>query len=256
MIHGGGGGVWSWDEVVKYLNDFRILMPELPEHGSSQNTGPFTIGSAAESIVQMIGAHVPGGKAHVFGLSVGGQIVVEMLARAPEAMLSAIVSGAQLLPIPGYNLGIYSEQAMATIYWLFIHPWKSWDAWIRFNMRTSAGIPDTYFRQFKQNFQNLTRNSWAHVMSDNYRYRTPMGLGNANLPVLLIAGPREKIDIQPSNRLLGRVLPNCRQVLLSNTRGWSTPKEHNWVFSAPELCAQVIRAWAGNQPLPAGLKDV
>lgn len=250
LIHGGAGGVWTWDETVNALPDFHCFLPELPEHGSSQSNGPFTIESTAQSIIQMIQDRIPGGKAHVFGLSVGGQIVVEMLAHSPETFLSAIISGAQLLPVPGYKLGIYTERVMALIYWLGIHPWKHNDAWIRWNMRISAGIPDSFFDRFKRNFQGLTRNSWAHVMSDNYRYRPPSGLEKADLPVLLIAGTHETLDIQPTNRLLNKLLPKSRAVLLRKALGWSAPQEHNWPLKAPELCAQTIRAWIGGQPLP------
>ncbi len=253
FIHGGGGGVWTWNETVKFMSDFHCLLVELPEHGSSRSNGPFTIESAAQSILEAVGSRVPGGRVHVFGLSVGGQIVVEMLSRAPETFLSAIISGAQILPVPGYRLGIYSERAMALVYWLGIHPWKNNNAWIRWNMRKSAGIPEAYFADFKANFQGLTRDCWAHVMRENYCYRAPSGLEKANLPILLIAGPHETADVLPSNRLLNTLLPKSRAVLLHIDRSWSAPQEHNWPMNAPELCAQVIRAWTGDQALPDAL---
>jgi len=255
LIHGGAGGTWAWDETVKFLGDFNCLLPELPEHGRNQSNGRFTVVSAAESILRFIQERVPGGKAHVCGLSVGGQVLVEMLARAPETVLSAVISGAQLLPVPGYRLGIYSETAMSLVYWLGIAPWKHNDAWIRWNMRTSTGIPDRYFEPFKSNFQALTRDGWAHVMSENYSYRAPAGLEKANLPVLLIAGPHEAIDILPTNRLLKSLLPNSRSVLVGQGKDWSAAREHNWPLTDPELCAATLQAWALGQPLPPGLVD-
>lgn len=253
LIHGGAGGVWTWDETLQYLSGFRCFLPELPEHGSSQANGPFTVKDTAARIVDLIRQKVPGGKAHVFGLSVGGQIVVEMLARSPEVFSSAIISGAQLLPVPGYKIGIYSERIMALIYWLGIHPWKHNDAWIRWNMRSSAGIPENFFERFKVNFQGLNRNTWAHVMSENYRYRTPAGLEKATTPVLLIAGAHETIDIQPTNRLLSSLFPNNRSVTIKPGLGWTAPQEHNWPLKVPELCARTIKAWVAGQPLPVEL---
>lgn len=256
LIHGGAGGVWVWDEVVPYLGDFFCLLPELPEHGRNQGNGPFTVESAAQGILGLIRERVAGGQAHVCGHSVGGQILVEMLARSPENVLSAVISGAQLLPVTGYRLGIYSEAAMSLVYWLGIRPWKRNDAWIRMNMHASTGIPERYYPQFKRNFQALTRASWAHVMSENYRYRAPAGLEKAGTPALLIAGPHETADIQPTNRLLNSRLPNSRAVLVGQNRGWSAAQEHNWPLNDPELCAAAIRAWAGGLPLPPGLVDV
>ena len=251
LIHGGSGGVWTWDETLRFLSEFHCYLPELPEHGSSQANGPFTVKDTARRIADMIKEKVPGGKAHVFGLSVGGQIVVEMLARSPEVFSSAIISGAQLLPVPGFKLGIYSERVMALIYWLGIHPWKHNDAWIRWNMRSSAGIPENFFERFKTNFQGLNRDTWAHVMSENYRYRTPDGLEKAATPVLLIAGAHETIDIQPTNRMLSQLLSNSRSVTIKSDLGWTAPEEHNWPLKVPELCARTIKAWVAGQPLPA-----
>jgi pimeloyl-ACP methyl ester carboxylesterase len=256
LIHGGAGGAWTWDETVKFLGDFYCLLPELPEHGRNHNNGRFTVESAALGILKLIRERVPGGRAHVVGLSVGGQVAVEMLARAPETLLSAVVSGAQLLPVPGYRLGIYSEAAMSLVYWLGIAPWKHNDAWIRLNMRASTGIPDEYFDAFKRNFQGLTRGGWAHVMSENYRYRAPAGLENADVPVLLVAGPHETVDIQPTNRLLMKLLPCGRSVQVGQGRGWSAAQEHNWPLNDPELCAAMIRAWVVGQPLLPELVDV
>jgi pimeloyl-ACP methyl ester carboxylesterase len=256
LIHGGAGGVWAWDEALKFLGDFRCLLPELPEHGSSPSNGPFSIQAAAQGVVQAVRERVPGGRAHVFGLSVGGQIVVEMLARAPETLLSAVVSSALLLPVPGYRLGLYSERAMALAYWLGIAPWKHSDAWMRWSMRVSAGLPEVFFERFKGNFQGLTRSGWAHGMSEFYRYRAPAGLEHADLPVLLVAGAHETADAQPTNRLLHRRLPRSRMVLLRLGRGGSAAQEHNWPMTAPELCAQTIRAWVSGQALPAELIDL
>ena len=253
LIHGGAGGVWTWDEMLKSLPEFHCYLPELPEHGSSQTNGPFSVKDTARRIADMIKERVPGGKAHVFGLSVGGQIAVEMLAQFPGVFNSAVISGAQLLPVPGYKMGVYSERVMALIYWLGIHPWKHNDAWIRWNMRSSAGIPENFFERFKANFQGLNRDTWAHVMSENYRYRTPSGLEKVQTPVLLIAGAHETVDIQPTNKLLNRLLPNSRSVTIKAELGWSAPEEHNWPLKVPELCARTIRAWVNGQPLPPEL---
>lgn len=256
LIHGGAGGAWTWQDTVKSLGDFYCLLPELPEHGRNQANGRFTVELAALQIIRLIRERIPGGRAHVVGLSVGGQVAVEMLARAPETLLSAVVSGAQLLPVPGYRLGIYSEAAMSLVYWLGIAPWKQNDAWIRLNMRASTGIPDAYYDVFKRNFQGLTRGGWAHVMSENYRYRAPAGLEGADVPVLLVGGPHETVDILPTNRLLKSLLPRSRSVLVGQGCGWSAAQEHNWPLNAPALCAAMVRAWVSGQALPAGLVEV
>lgn len=255
LIHGGGGANWAWDETAALLPEFHCLMPDLPEHGSSRETCPFTIKDAAGRLAGIIRQVVPGQKAHIVGLSVGGQIAIQMLASTPQVIWSAVVSGAQVVALPGYRLGLYSERMMALVYWLGIHFWKQSDPWIRMNMQWMAGIPDSYFESFRQNFRAMTRNGWAHPMSENYRYRLPAGLESAAAPVLLIGGTKETVDIQPSLRLLQTALPRSRSVLVGNGRRWSTAQQHNWPMVAPELFAQTVRTWITGQPLPTELVD-
>lgn len=253
LVHGGAGGVWTWSAVVERLSAYRCLVPELPEHGGSQANGPFSIHATAAGLIDAVRSRVPGGRAHLVGLSVGGQIVVEMLARAPQLALSAVISGALALPLPGYRLGVYSETVMSLIYWLGVRPWRNNDPWIRLNMKLSSGIPPAFFPAFKQNFQSLTLDGWRHAMSEFYRYRLPAGLEQVTAPVLLVAGAHETADAQPTNRLLHGLLPNSRSVLVGADDHLSAAAEHNWSLSLPDLCAQTVAAWVNQTALPAGL---
>ena len=114
FIHGGAGGVWNWMPTVRRLENISAYLPELPEHGSSRFLGPFSIHSTADEIIRLIREEIPGGKAHLVGLSVGGQVALDILARAPDVILNAVVSGSLALPLPGYSLGIYSEGSIVT----------------------------------------------------------------------------------------------------------------------------------------------
>ncbi|MRR30936.1 alpha/beta hydrolase, partial [bacterium] len=255
LIHGGAGGVWTWNETVKYLQNYHCIMPELPEHGGSQANGKFSIVETAKEIIAGIRREIPEGAAHIVGLSVGGQIGLEILAQAPEVVMTAIISGALVIPVPGYRLGIFSATMMKLIYKIGIHPWKNNDVWIRLNMKSSAGMPDSSFAQFKHNFQSLTLSGWTNAMSEYYRYRTPAGLELANVPVLLVAGAHELVEAIPTNRVLRRILPNNRSVILGKNQKWSAASEHNWPVTQPQLCAQTIDAWVTQTPLPAELSD-
>ncbi len=150
LIHGGAGGTWTLEEAAGYLDEFHCFIPELPEHGGSIHNGPFSIQSTAQQILKAVQERRPGEALNVFGLSVGGQIALDMLALDPGAFSSAIISSALAVPVPGYHLGLYSRFVMSLVYWLAVFPWKGCDAWIRWTMRTSAGISDEHFEQLPE----------------------------------------------------------------------------------------------------------
>jgi len=124
-----------------------------------------------------------------------------MLASHLEFLRSAFISSALLLPIPG--AGIFASKSVARwTYHLAMKPFKNWDYWIRLNMRHAAGIPDQYFPQFKQDFQNTTEDAFANLMTANQRFRLPDGLEKIQVPVFVVCGHKEYRAMQDSVNLL------------------------------------------------------
>lgn len=253
FIHGAAGGAWCWRDVVSSLPDFYCIAPDMPEHGASRDNQPFTIDSTTDQLLELMRILTPGRKVNVVGLSVGAQIAVEMLTRAPEMISTAIVSGAQGIELHGYRLGIYSEFTMSLIYYLGIQPWKNNDAWIRWNMRQSAGIPQNFFAEFKKNFQELTRDSWSRPMAENYRFRIPQGVQFVDPPVLLVAGDKEKADVLPTLKMLLGLIPGAQAALIGNHPDWTTAQQHNWPMNDPELFSKMVREWVTRQEITGGL---
>lgn len=248
FLHGGGAGAWSWQPVSDRLSDFRCLAPDLPEHGGSAAVKPFRIKDAASRMADLIRSQAPHGKAHVVGLSEGAQVAVAMLAGAPEVLASAVISSALLRPLPGGWM--LTPGVIAWMYRLSIPPFRNNDAWIRLNMKYSAGVPETYFAQFKRDFQAMTEAQFTNVMLENQRFRLPGGLEKAALPVLALAGKKEYAAMRASAEDLGKALPQATVRLVDLGGKVSLAEEHNWCLSAPERFAETVRAWVNQQPLP------
>ena len=93
MLHGGGISGWMWDRCASMLYDYHCLIPDMPEHGQSSSIKPFTIKDSARRIADLIRNQVPGGRAHVVGHSLGGQVLVALLATAPQVPIAAAAHG-------------------------------------------------------------------------------------------------------------------------------------------------------------------
>jgi len=251
FLHGGGAAGWMWRPVIERLPDYHCLAPDLPEQGRSSAIKPFSMSLAAQRVAEVIRTSAHGGKALVVGLSEGAQTTVALLAEAPELVSSAIISSALLRPIPG--AWMLTPAVLAASYYMFVAPLKNWDAWVRLNMKYSAGIPDEYFPDFKREFQSLTKEGWVNLMRANQSFRLPANLARVTCPVLVVAGAKEYPAMLQSARDLLQALPAARGMLIDLGKQGSLAKEHNWALTAPEIFAATVRAWVSNQPLPEQL---
>ena len=254
FLHGGGAAGWMWRQVVEHLPEYHCLAPDLPEQGRSGAVKPFSMALAAQRVAGLIRTSAHGGKAHVVGLSEGAQAAVALLAEAPELVSSAMISSALLRPIPG--AWMLTPAVLAASYYTFIAPLKNWDAWVRLNMRYSAGIPNEYFPDFKREFQSLTKDGWVNLMRANQSFRLPGNLARVTCSVLVVAGAHEYLAMQNSARDLLQTLPHARGALIDLGKGSTLAQEHNWALTAPEAFASTVRAWLTGAPLPAQLSPL
>ena len=254
FLHGGGGGNWMWQPQFGAFPEFHILAPDLPEHGKSADIKPFSIHDSADCVAELIRACAHQGKAHVVGLSEGAQVTLALLALHPDLVDHAIVSSALVRPIPGTSL-ISPGLISSSVKW-FVEPFKNVDWWIRINMKYSAGVPEKYFSQFKNDFQNLTQESFAHVMVENQRFRLPDELERVNVPTLVVAGKREYSVMRQSVRDVAAVMPNAKGFLVAHPKKLSLAEEHNWNLTAPDMFTQMVKAWITGRPLPAELQPL
>jgi pimeloyl-ACP methyl ester carboxylesterase len=255
FLHGGGVAGWMWESVVRRLQDYHCLVPDLPEHGRSMEIRPFNMELAAEKAAQVIreGAHA--GRAVVVGLSEGAQTAVQMLAIAPEVLERAVISSALLLPMPGLGW-LSSPVLLAWLFRLSVPPFRNSEWWMRLNMKYNAAIPEEFFPQYKANFQAMTESQFVHLMLANQHFRMPAGLEKAIAPTLVIAGKREYAVVKESARRLAAALTHARAMQLDLGKGSSMAKEHNWAMTASDLFAQTVRAWIENGELPGELEPL
>jgi pimeloyl-ACP methyl ester carboxylesterase len=254
FLHGGGGGGWMWQPQLEAFADYHCVVPDLPEHGRSAEVKPFTIADSAVRVAELIRTRAHGGRAHVVGLSEGAQIALALLGLAPEVVDHAILSSALVRPIPGASLmspGLIS----LSVKWS-VEPFKNVDWWVRLNMKYSAGIPERYFAQFKEDFQAITGDQFAHIMIENQRFRLPEGLSKVTAPTLVVAGKKEYGLMRASVADIARAIPTAQGYLVAYPQSLALAEEHNWSLTAPVLFNQTVRAWLTGEPLPGFLEPV
>jgi pimeloyl-ACP methyl ester carboxylesterase len=244
FLHGGGIAGWMWDKQVEAFQDYHCIVPDLPEHGKSIEVGPFTMQGAADTIIDIIKNKAKNGKAHLVGISLGGQIIVQILSKAPEVVDHALISGTLVRSIP------HTETFLKLLNYLIkaYEPVKDTDFFIKANMRT-YNMPKSLFNEFKEATRQIKPDSLNRILKENMLYKMPDGLEKTEAPVLVMAGEKDYEIIKESARDLLNVLPNSKGAVALKVG-------HMWNIENPKLFNNVLRSWLKDEDLPKDIKNV
>jgi pimeloyl-ACP methyl ester carboxylesterase len=98
LLHGGGLSWWNYREAAALLGEaYHVILPILDGHAGSDR--PFTtIEDNAAEILSFLDERCSGAAKLIGGLSLGGQILLEMLSQRKDVCAYALVESAAVLP--------------------------------------------------------------------------------------------------------------------------------------------------------------
>ena len=99
MIHGGGNAWWNYLRQARALSDrFHVILPTLDGHGEEFLTEYVSTEDTADKLLDYIEKNCFGKLYALCGVSLGGQIVMEMLSRKTDLTQKAIIDGSICYP--------------------------------------------------------------------------------------------------------------------------------------------------------------
>lgn len=99
LLHGGGLSWWNYrDEANLLKGNYHVVLPVLDGHSGSDT--PFTtIEDNAKELISYIDMNFDGAILAIGGLSLGGQILVEMLSQRSDICRFAVIESALVVPM-------------------------------------------------------------------------------------------------------------------------------------------------------------
>ncbi len=242
FLHGDGIAGWMWDKQVESFSDYHCIVVDLPGHGKSSEAKSFTIKDTAEMIIGIIRDHAHGKKAHLVGISMGAQIIVQILSTAPEVVDHALISGTLVRTAAPTEIFLKLLNHLIEIY----IPVKNNPLYIKSYMR-SYNIPKNLYNKFKESTCAIKQDSLDKIIRENMLFKMPKDLENAYVPVLVMTGEKDYRIVNESAEKLMNVLPNSK-------RAYALRVGHMWNMENPELFNNVLRAWINDESLPVSVK--
>ncbi len=98
FVHGTRLSRGYWSPQVRRLSEaYRCVVLDLPGHGA-RAAERFTLEAAAAGVAEAIEEAVPGGRAIVVGLSLGGYVAIEAADRYPDLVAGLVLAGCSAEP--------------------------------------------------------------------------------------------------------------------------------------------------------------
>lgn len=199
LLHGGGLSWWNYREEAELLqNEFRVILPILDGHAGSDR--PFTtIEDCADGLLALIDERCGGSVALIGGLSLGGQVLLELLSRRAEVCRHAIAESAMLLPSPlmraligpafGSSYGLIKNRSFAVL------------------QARSLRIPPTLFEDYYRDSCAIAKKDMIAFLKANCSYALKDDVKRSGARLHICVGEKETRGILRSAELLHERLP-------------------------------------------------
>ncbi len=201
LLHGGGLSWWNYREEAEMLqSEYRVILPILDGHAGSDR--PFTtIESNAAEIIAFIDEYLGGSVLLIGGLSLGGQILLEMMAKRKDICRCALVESAPVLPDRlthalispafGCSYGLIRNKSFAKLQFQSLH--------------IQPALFDDYYRDTCR----IKKADMIAFLKANTNYTLKKSIVNCSTQLRVIVGGKENRRVLKSAKLLEETVPGC-----------------------------------------------
>ncbi len=206
FLHGGGLAPWNYSEEAEQLQDrYHIIIPFLDGHSGSDKNFT-TIENNGDEIIAYIDQNLNGKVFMICGLSLGGQILTDILAKRKDICKYAVIESALALPM---KVEYALIQPFFSICYRLIK--KHWFAQLQFK---SLRIKDSLFEDYYRDSVAITKENMISFLKANSDYKPKEDLKESQASVLILVGSKESGIMKKSARLLCEQIPNSTLEML------------------------------------------
>ena len=200
LLHGGGLSWWNYREAAEKLQkEYRVILPILDGHAGSDR--PFTtIEENATEIISFIDEQLGGSVLLIGGLSLGGQILLDMLSQRANLCSYALVESAAVLPSRltnaliatafGSSYGLIRNRSFAKMQFQSLH------------------IKPELFEDYYRDTCQIKKQDMIAFMKANTSYALKASFRDTAAKVHVFVGEKETGEILRSADVICRALPS------------------------------------------------
>jgi len=213
LIHGAGWSYWLYLQEAQLLqNKYHVILPVLDGHGEESAIPYSSTEGIADQLVEYIDNHCNGKLFALSGVSLGGQIAIEILSRKPDIAEKAIIESGLCIPQP--FLLKYSQFVYKIFGKLLFS--KSFNKWglkmMPKRMQLSSEVLPLYLRDIIA----VTPANMTHIFETYFKYSLKPTLKESRADTMYWYGSKEMKCIKESSMTFRSFVKQCEIVELKD----------------------------------------
>jgi 3-oxoadipate enol-lactonase len=225
LLHGGNVANWMWQPQVAALTDRAVLTPDLPGFGERVREDWPGLDAMADDLVARVTDHGFAGPFDLAGLSLGAVLALRVLARHPDRVHSAFLTGAPLKPA---GVGVRLICRLQLAFWRAPWFWRAQAA--------AFGIPDDSRARYVAHGLSVRPETASAMNAEVFAGGVPAGVRHYSGPLLAIAGEKESAAVRHSLAAIAEAAPQTQIRLAPGMH-------HIWNIEDSRLFNEVLRSW-------------
>jgi len=193
LLHGGGLSWWNYREAAMLLNGYHVILPILDGHAESDENFS-SIEDNASRIIDFVDGRFGGKVLMIGGLSLGGQILLEVLSQRNSICQYALIESALVVP----SKMIYSliKPAFGSCYGLIRRRWFS-----KLQFRSLRIKPELFDDYFKDSC-GISKENLIAFMQANALYSLRDSFAGCTAKVYVFVGEMENNAMHKSAEVI------------------------------------------------------
>ena len=205
LLHGGGLSWWNYEEVSEILkSNYHVILPILDGHSGSDRD--FTsIENNANEIIEYTDNNYNGNVKLIGGLSLGAQILLDILSKRDNICEYSIIESALVCPMKMTNRLI--ELLINASYGLIN---KKWFSKLQFK---SLKIKKELFDKYYIDSSNITKNNMISFLEANSNYYLKNIKTNKSKSIVIVGSKERPIMIKSAKRIHDELINSELEIL-------------------------------------------
>lgn len=211
FLHGAGLSWWGYQKVAARMSgDYHVVLPIIDGYGEDADEPFESIEQSAQNLIRVITERYGGRVLVLGGLSLGAQIVAEVLSQKPHIADYAVLESALVCPMPATKA--LAAPMVRMSYGLIRR------RWFAKAQAKALMVPDELFEDYFADSRKITKQSLINTLISNGTYHLKAGIAQTTAKTLILAGEKEAKVMLRSARALHDAIPGSELYIAPNRK--------------------------------------